>query len=182
MFLKNGYWIGAAFLATMLVLLDLLVIAPRRWLTSRIRPEEVARRYVHLGPLVCASVFAVFGTERIGALLGGSAAVIGALLVTFLVALLGVHRRVGMWDQHLALGVAIVDAPLVIVFAVAGALAVAVSIWLAVAVVSSALALSFSLARRRQRKLARQVHDDERLAAAVELAVMDGRDWSSSSR
>lgn len=181
MFLKYGYLIGTASITLLLASLDVLVIAPRRWLSSRIGSGVTQRRSL-FACLACVFVLAAFGAERMGLLLGAVAAVVGALAVTFLVALLGVHRRVGMWERHLALGIAIVDAPLVVVFTVAGALAAAVSMWVGATIVATALALSVVITHRRQRRLARYDEDDERLAAAVELAVMDDRDWSSSSR
>jgi hypothetical protein len=120
--------------------------------------------------------------ERIPAPIALCASVAGVLVVTFLVALVGVHRRTGIWDRHLALGIAIVDAPLVLVFAIGGALGATAGIWVAVAAVSAVLAIGFVIARRRRRLLAEKAKDDLRLAAAVELALLDSRDRSSSSR
>ncbi|MSO79987.1 MAG: hypothetical protein EXQ79_10365 [Acidimicrobiia bacterium] len=181
-FREAGSALGLVTVAALLAVVDVKVLAVMALpALKRGTGNSHAVTVGYAGQLVLVAAMGVLGATH-GDLLGAGAAVVGALVVTFLVALLGVHRRVGMWERHLALGVAIVDAPLVTVFAIAGALAVTVSIWCAIAVVSTALALSVLAARHRERKLARQAEDDERLAAAVELAVMDGRDWSSSSR
>lgn len=182
LFLRHGHWVGAASIILLLVFLDVLVISPRRWPAALVSRPTAARAYAHVRPLLGAAMVAFFWAERVSAPLAACAAIAGALVVAFFVALVGVHRRIGIWDRHLALGVAIADAPLVVVFAVGGALAATVGIWIALAAVSAALAIGFVVLRRRRRLLAEAAQDDVRLAAAVELAVLDSRDRSSSSR
>jgi hypothetical protein len=70
----------------------------------------------------------------------------------------------------------------VVVFAIAGVLAVTAELWVLFAWVASALVLGLILTHRRQTRLAEAAKEDELLAVAVERAVLDDRDRSSSSR
>ncbi len=179
LFLIHGYAVGGLSAVLLLVFLDLLVIVPRRRPFPAIN-RAVAQIRARISPLLGATAISFVVTQRSNTTLAICLAIGGGLAVSFLVAFLGVRRRVGIWDRHLAFGVAIVDAPIVMVAAIGGSLAVWAGVWIALGFVSIAIAVGFIVTRRRRRRLHEAADEDERLAVAVELAVLDGRDRSSS--
>jgi hypothetical protein len=178
LFSRSDYWAGAASAIALLVVLDVLVISPRRWSAGWVG----AQIYGRVSPPVGAMLLTAFCVEKVGRLAGSGAAVLLVLVGTLLVAAVRVHRRIGVWDRHLALGVALADAPLMAAFVIAGVLAVTAGTWVAVAWLTLVLSVGIVLIRRRRRTLAEAEEEDVRLAAAVECAVLDGRDRSSVSR
>jgi hypothetical protein len=118
--------------------------------------------------------------ESLGAVGAIGAVVVGVGAATFLVALVRIHRVAGVWDRHLAVGMAIVDAPLIVAFALAGVLAVAVGTWIALATLSTTLVVGFLVSKQLRRHRSRTNDDDRSLAAAAEQAVLEGRSLPTS--
>lgn len=105
---------------------------------------------------------------------------IGAPVLTYATALVRVHHRTRRWDAQLASGVAILDLPVIFVCALIGAVTEAAGIWVGVLILGVAVCVMFAVSRvLRQREVEARA-DDERIAAAVERAVLEGRSLPTS--
>ncbi|MEX0666186.1 MAG: hypothetical protein WD598_15650 [Acidimicrobiia bacterium] len=176
--LNHGFVVGSVSIVSLLVLVDVLMIASR--------PRDT--RLASFQRAIWHSIL-VFSSAALGVLIAARLGVVGAvcavlasvLLITFVVALVRVHRATGIWDRHLAFGMAVVDAPLPAVFALAGVLAEVAGIWVGAAGLGIALALTHVVSRRLRRHQIRVSADDHRIAAALERAVVEGRSLPTSS-
>jgi hypothetical protein len=178
MFVRHGFLLGSISIVALLVAIDLCSISPRPWDARFI---SIARFICIIVLLFSASIFGTLTSARLG-VVGAVCAVLAIVfLVTFLVSLVRVHRATGLWDRHLALGTAVVDVPMVAVFALAGVLAEVEGIWIGVAGLGTTLALAVVVSRRVRRRQIRADTDDHRIAAAVERAVAEGRSLPTSS-
>lgn len=180
-FIEVGTWEGVLALGGVLVAVDVLVI-------SRPRPSTVRARHAGLPAAAARGValLAAFGISfEVARGLNNVVAIpFGAIageLIIF-VATLGLLRRgLHCWDPVVAMGVAVADAPMVVLAALTGA----VMVW--AGVVGAAVAASVGLAlvgvrgwwRRRERvEPVRDEAAEERAHAIVEMALLDGLDRS----
>lgn len=179
--LQHSIWLGAVFLVFLLLVIDVVVI---------VGPQNSARGGPSFASLLmrltlCSVVAsaALLSASRFHMLIALFAVSAIGMLLSCAIASVALRRRLGVWDLRLATGVAIADAPLVVLFAAGGLLAAEVDIPVAAVSVAAALAIG-TLASRwldRHRSVEAE-HDDDALMTAIEIALLDSHDVSASSR
>jgi hypothetical protein len=175
--LRHGLAVGAVLIVALLVLVEVLIMTSRPGDSKSDRIGQVLRRsLLRLAVLVLGSLLA----EALGAVAAG-AVLVGVAAASFVVPLVRIHHVAGVWDRHLAAGLALVEAPLISAFALAGVLAVAAEIWVAVATLTVILAVGSLASTRLRRRRNRTSDDDQLVAFAAEQAVLEGRSLPSTS-
>jgi len=177
-FLDHGYVAGVMAIVSLLVVIDVLTMS------ARPRASRVGdlRRLVHRSsPMVVGLLLGALFADRLGTVGAASVVAVGAPAAAFLRALVRIHHLTGVWDRHLAIGMAVVDAPLIAAFGFAGVLAVAAGIWVAAASLGLTVVGGFLASKRLRRRELRANEDDHLIASAAEQAVLEGRSLPTSS-
>jgi hypothetical protein len=179
--LQHGLWLGTVSTVLLLVTIDVFVISgPRRSVFVRPSRTALLARFsscfaVGLAALLCASSVPAAIVLVAGATSG--------VLFSCAIAFVALRRRLGAWDLRVAVGVAIADAPLVVLFAAGGLLAAQVDVAVAVVSVTAVLAIGTLASRWLDRRRDVQAeHDEDALMTAIEIALLDSYDVPASSR